>query len=86
MTAGTTGWVHKGAALLFIVFCMELGLFLMVYPWTSRWTMNLIPTWLPFPSDVWLSGYMRGAVSGLGVANVFVAIGEVFRNRPSRAR
>ena len=29
-------WVHKGFALLLIIFCMEIGVFLMLYPWTDH--------------------------------------------------
>ena len=27
-------------AILFIIFCFELGLFLLIYPWTDSWTDN----------------------------------------------
>ena len=30
---------------------------------------------------VWLNGYFRGAVSGLGVLDLWIALGEVFRLR-----
>ena len=74
-------WVQQSFALLFIVFCMELGLFLIVYPWTDKWTVNLIPTLLPISRDFWSDGYFRGAVSGIGFANIWIALGEAFRLR-----
>jgi hypothetical protein len=81
MSGRDSAWIQKGASLLFVIFCAELGLFLLIYPWTSRWTMNVIQTWLPVPPEFWLNGYLRGAVSGLGVANIWVALSEAFRMR-----
>ena len=67
-------WIHKGFSLLFIVFCLELGLFLLVYPWTLHWQVNTIPSWVSFLLPVWNSDYLRGAVSGIGVLNLWVAV------------
>jgi len=33
-------WFQRLGAVLFIIFCFELGLFLLIYPWTSAWTDN----------------------------------------------
>src|SRR5258705_2435632 len=30
-------WYHKTAALLFIVFCLEIGVVLLVFPWSEYW-------------------------------------------------
>lgn len=85
MTETHPAWISKGASLLFVIFCLELGLFLIIYPWTTRWTMNILPVWLPIPHDLWLSGYFRGAVSGIGIADLVIALSEMSRNR-SRKR
>jgi len=74
-------WVYKGFSVLFIVFCFELGIFLLVYPWTFHWQVNSIPSIIPPLLRFWNSDYLRGAVSGLGILNVWVAILEVFRFR-----
>lgn len=74
-------WLQKGFAVLYIAFCMELGLFLLVYPWTIPWQVNFIPALIPAFRPVWLNGYVRGAVSGLGIANLWIALVEVFRLR-----
>ncbi len=56
-----------------------LGVFLSVVPWTAVWTeatMVLVPTSI----EAWfLSGWMRGLVSGLGALDLVVAI-ELFRD------
>lgn len=74
-------WVQKGFAILFIVFCMELGLFLLIYPWTIPWQVNFIPAMIPAFRPIWLNSYLRGAVSGLGVLNLWIALVEIFRLR-----
>ncbi len=78
----TPSWIHKGFTVLFIVFCLELGLFLVVYPWTVPWKVNFIPALAPVFRPLWMNGYFRGAVSGLGMLNLWVALVEIFQLRP----
>ncbi|MGJ5815037.1 hypothetical protein [Paludibaculum fermentans] len=73
-------WMEKTAAVLFCVFCIELGLFLLVYPWldnywSRNWLLQLRPDWQP----TLLSQQFRGAVSGLGILNIFLGFLEVMR-------
>jgi hypothetical protein len=71
-------------ALLSILSSLLVGLVLIVAPWTSLWESN----WLlqPWPSvrPLLLSGFARGAVTGLGLVNVLVAVADA-RARLSRA-
>jgi hypothetical protein len=87
-----TGWFQRLSSILFIIFCFELGLFLLVYPWTDGWSSNYFawvvsgtvqPVWHSF----WDNAYVRGAMSGIGILNVWIAMAEVFRlfSRPSKA-
>ena len=80
-TARGSDWVSKGFALLFIIFCMELGLVLLFYPWMDRWTQNYIPAHIPAIREAWASGYFRGVVSGLGLLNLWISLTEIFRLR-----
>lgn len=75
-------WMHKLAAVVFCIFCLELGVFLLVYPWLGHlwdrnWFLRLRPDWEPFL----LSQQFRGAISGLGVLNLIIAFIEIFRLR-----
>jgi hypothetical protein len=78
-------WYHKLSAILFIIFCLELGLFLLIYPWTGGWDDNLFATFLsqtiPGWSAYWQNAYVRGAVSGLGILDLYIFFGEIFRLR-----
>ena len=74
-------WYHKASALLVIVFCIEVGLVLMAAPWSPFWDSNaflsLTPAWYRF----WHNDYARGAVTGIGALNIYVAFAEVHRLR-----
>ena len=74
-------WYHKTAALLFIVFCLEIGVVLLVFPWSEYWDNNFFSNLIPMFRNLWDNSYVRGAVSGLGVANIVIAFGELFRLR-----
>jgi hypothetical protein len=74
-------WYHRVTALLFIVFCLEIGVVLLVFPWSEYWDNNFFTTWTPKLRDFWDSSYVRGGVSGLGVVNVFISFTELFRLR-----
>jgi hypothetical protein len=82
-TTGPT-WFHRLSSVLFIIFCFELGLFLLIYPWTDAWTENSLSLFAPASVAaqwrmVWNNSYFRGGVSGLGIANIWIALTEVFR-------
>lgn len=74
-------WYHKLSALIFIVFCMELGLTLVVLPWTEAWDRNLFAAIVPEWNGYWTNPYVRGAVSGIGVINLYISFLEVLRLR-----
>ncbi len=74
-------WYHKMSAVLFVTFCLELGIFLLVYPWTSSWETNYFTVWKPQLQAFWDNMYVRGAISGLGVINLYIALAEAVRLR-----
>ena len=77
-------WFQRLSSVLFGIFCFELGLFLLIYPWTESWSENYFSAAVPdhvvtFWHEGWNNPYVRGAVSGLGLVNVWIAVAEVFR-------
>ena len=72
-------WRHKMAAVLFITFCLEVGFFLLVFPWTDAWESNYFSTFVPEWHRYWENLYMRGAVSGIGAVNLYISFVEMFR-------
>ena len=65
------------AALLSILSSLLVGLVLLIAPWTSVWESN----WLlqPYPALrlALLNAFARGAVSGLGLVNVLLALHDI---------
>ena len=78
-------WYYKLGMLLFIVVCFEVGVFLLVFPWMQGWSANSIAALAPWMRDVWQSPYFRGALSGLGILNIYISLAEVFRLRRAPA-
>jgi hypothetical protein len=74
-------WYQKVMAVLFVTFCMEIGMFLVIFPWSGYWDANYFAAWIPAWHPYWDNMYVRGAVSGLGVVNVYISLIEVFRLR-----
>jgi hypothetical protein len=74
-------WHYKLAVLLFIIVCFEVGVFLLVFPWMDYWNNNTIAGIAPWVRAVWASPYFRGALSGLGLVNIYISLAEVFRLR-----
>ena len=88
-TRGT--WHGKAASLLFAIFCMELGFFLLVFPWTDAWFANRFSTFAAesywsvtvaaWWRQLWPNAFFRGAVSGLGFVNLYIALAEILALR-----
>lgn len=64
--------------LLAAAFFFEAGLVLLILPWSGFWDRNLLLEWSGALYELTRSGYVRGAVSGLGIVNLWVGIVEVF--------
>ena len=67
--------------IVFLLFCIEVGLVLLLLPWTLLWDNNYFFSLQPRHSSLWLSNYLRGAVSGLGLVNLWMALEECRRIR-----
>ncbi|MGA2212089.1 MAG: hypothetical protein ABSH31_02345 [Bryobacteraceae bacterium] len=80
------GWAHKLGTILFVIVCFEVGIFLLIFPWTQQWDGNSIGRLIPGLRDFWTSSYFRGAWSGLGLLNIYISIGELLRLRRSAGR
>lgn len=74
-------WYHKTAGVLFVAFCLAVGLFLLIFPWTEGWDSNYFSTFIPEWHQYWDNLYVRGAISGIGVVNLYISFVEMFRLR-----
>ena len=56
---------------------LELGLVLVVIPWSMYWDRNYFAQAVPAVHQLITNNFVRGAVSGLGVINMAIAIAEL---------
>ncbi|MDP9360647.1 MAG: hypothetical protein M3P29_04255 [Acidobacteriota bacterium] len=63
--------------LFFALYCLEAGLFFIIVPWTRVWSMNWVLH--ATPALMLLSGnpFVRGFVSGFGVAHLLIGVKDV---------
>jgi hypothetical protein len=73
--------MNRLLTIIYIVFCFEMGVFLFVFPWISLWSRNYFVGHYPLFAAVVHNYFLRGAVSGLGLADVWLALFEVWRLR-----
>ncbi len=67
--------------LFFTLFCLEIGLVLLLLPWTHLWDNNYFFSVTTQWNELWFSFYLRGAISGLGLLNLWIGLAEVRRLR-----
>lgn len=75
---------HRLIHICFAIFTFEIGLFLLIFPWRDDWTFNYFQgsSWLL--ERLWDDPYFRGAISGLGLVNIYLSMLEfrrAFRRR-----
>ena len=71
--------MSRAWTILYILFCFELGVFLLILPWVSLWTHNYFVAECPWFSSLALNHFTRGAISGLGLADIWLAFYELWR-------
>lgn len=78
-SGGFMRWHRRVLGFCLVVFAFELGLFLIIFPWQNSWDLSWIPMHSATFSQIWMSRYFRGALSGLGLLNIYVALAELVR-------
>jgi hypothetical protein len=77
----STIWLHRLSLVIFVIFCIELGMLLAVLPWTRIWTDNSLlaahPAWRALVQD----NFVRGIVTGIGLVDVWIGIWEAVHYR-----
>jgi hypothetical protein len=80
-------WYSRLFAVCFAIFCFEMGVFLVVFPWLGAWQINRVATYSPWLGSVWGNPFFRGAFSGLGLVNIYISFWEtlgLFRDKLTR--
>lgn len=63
--------------LILIAYFLEVGLLLLLVPWSVFWERNYFAVSLPMLQDVLRNNYLRGAVSGLGLVNLLMGFSDL---------
>jgi len=60
-----------------VALLLESGLLLVLIPWSAFWERNYFVELSPPISMLLTNNYVRGAISGLGLVNVWAALAEL---------
>jgi len=71
--------MNRLLAVAFILFCFEIGLFLVFVPWSQLWEHNVLLAYSFHLRGFLLNNFFRGAVSGLGVIDLALGFSELGR-------
>lgn len=63
--------------LLLVAFFLDIGLVLIVIPWSSFWDRNYFAQLAPPLEALITNNFVRGAVSGIGLINVSAGLAEL---------
>ena len=63
--------------LVCVAYFLEVGLLLVLVPWTAFWERNYLAVSLPLFQNLLRNNFMRGGVSGLGVVNLLLGFYEL---------
>ena len=63
--------------LLYVAYFLEVGLLLVLVPWSAFWERNYFVGMFPQLLVLLRNNYVRGAVSGIGVVNLLVGFSDL---------
>jgi hypothetical protein len=69
--------------IVFVLFCLEIGIILVVLPWTRVWTENSLLLRFPQIQEFLAYDFVRGLISGLGLVDIWMGVAEAVRYRES---
>jgi hypothetical protein len=70
--------------LLYVAYFIEVGLVLILIPWSVLWERNYFVVLLPGLQDLVTNNFVRGAVSGLGLINLWAGLADLAALMSSR--
>lgn len=86
MTSRTTPvWLQRVSLFVLVLFCVYLGVLVMVLPWWTRiWDHNLFMNAHPRLAAILHNGAVRGIISGIGLIDIWIGISEAVHYRDYR--
>jgi hypothetical protein len=78
-------WLQRLSLFVLVLFCVYLGVLVMVLPWWTRiWDNNLFFQSHPTLAAFLHNGAVRGIISGLGLLDIWIGISEAVHYRDYR--
>jgi hypothetical protein len=78
-------WLQRVSLFVLVLFCVYLGVLVMVLPWWSRiWDHNALMDSYPPVAAFLRSGSVRGIISGIGLLDIWIGISEAVHYRDYR--
>ena len=74
-------WLLVMEIVLFVIVRLYVGVLVVLLPWRSIWTTNSWIMHWPMVANFVAQGWVRGLVSGLGLLNIWIALGVLFHPR-----
>jgi len=74
--------MNRFARIVLTFLCFELGVLLLILPWSGLWERNFFLQRYPELLPLLLNPFLRGAISGLGLLDVGIAAGMLRRSTP----
>ena len=82
---GTPVWLQRVSLFVLVLFCVYLGVLVMVLPWWPRvWDHNMFIQARPTLAAFLHNGAVRGIISGLGLLDIWIGISEAVHYRDYR--
>lgn len=77
-------WGRRIFMVVVVLFCIELGMALVVLPWLSVWTANSLLQGHPQVQSFLGNYFVRGAFTGLGLIDIWIGVWEAvhYRDHP----
>lgn len=76
-------WRARLFLFIFVLFCLEIGIIVTVAPWTPFWANNSLLGGFPQLHEFLMNDFVRGMISGLGIADIWLAVSEAVYYRES---
>lgn len=83
---GAPIWLQRMSLFVLVLFCVYLGVLVMVLPWWPRmWDQNMFIEARPQLAAFLHNGAVRGLISGLGALDIWIGVSEAVHYRETRS-
>lgn len=77
--SGVPRWVARVFLIIEVILWIELGMILVVVPWTHAWSDNGLILNYPRIRELLSISFVRGAVSGIGLLDIWAGVWQAIR-------